>query len=219
MGKKIFVSYKHSDSKVKWVATAPHNTCRAYVNELENLLAEDHIYKGEDDDASMNTLADSTIATKLGDKIFDSTVTIVLVSKGFKVTHLQEKDQWIPWEVSYSLREQSRNGQTSKTNAVLAVVIPDENGSYDYYITQSGCSECNSRTLNRLFLFPILKKNMFNSKNPVTSACHSSTVYHGDSSYIQSIKWTDFIKDHNRYIDKALELKQHINQFDITKNL
>ena len=96
----------------------------------------------------MSTLADSTIACKLGDKIFDSTVTIVFISKGMK-ENTQEKDQWIPWEISYSLRNQSRNGRTSYSNALLFVILPNSYGSYDYYQPSS--------------LFKIMRDNISNN--------------------------------------------------------
>ena len=137
MGKKIFVSYKYADNQVQSLPNVffEDTTARHYVDEIQELLEEDdHINKGENDDEDMGSLANSTIGSKLGDKIFDSTVTIVVVSKGMK-ENKSEKEQWIPWEISYSLSVQSRQGQNSKTNAVLVVVLPDENGSYEYYIT------------------------------------------------------------------------------------
>lgn len=86
----------------------------------------------------MSVLEDTTIQSILGDKIYDSTITLVLISPNMKDPNLPETEQWIPWEISYSLREQSRNGRTSKTNAVMAIVLPDANGRYDYYIEDRG---------------------------------------------------------------------------------
>ena len=136
MARKVFVSYKYSDSQVQDLDTSKETTtARHYVDKLsEKLEKDDHIFKGEDDDESMESLADSAIGSKLGDKIFDSSVTIVLVSKGMKNKGEPDKGQWIPWEISYSLEEQTRQDQKSKTNGVIAVVLPDELGSYDYYI-------------------------------------------------------------------------------------
>ncbi len=221
MGNKIFVSYKYADEKVFQSPNATYwepTTVRDYVDLLQGYLDKsDHIYKGEDDGEDMSTLADSTIASKLGDKIFDSTVTIVFISKGMKEPYTSEKEQWIPWEVSYSLKQQSRNGMNSKTNAVLAVVLPDENGSYDYYITQNPCS----RTLHTDFLFEILRENMFNQNDPNTYYCSEcgGTHYRGDSSYIKSVKWDDFKSNPNFYIDKAIEIRKNINEYKVRKNV
>lgn len=231
MGRKVFVSYKYSDSKVQdldlyelvdfWgskIRRKITTTARHYVDKLaEKLEKDDHIYKGEDDDESMESLVDSTIGSKLGDKIFHSSVTIVLISKGMKEPFTAEKDQWIPWEVSYSLKEQTRQNQRSKTNGVIAVVLPDEYGSYEYYITRD--EVCNCRSLNTSFLFEILSQNMFNVKEPNRRLCNGSYVYTGDASYIQSVNWENFINNPSIYIEKAIELRDKINEFEIRKNI
>lgn len=221
MGRKVFVSYKYSDVLVQRLSGTPfweNTTVRDYVDVLsETLEGDDHIYKGEDDGESMATLSDAAIGSKLGDKIFDSSVTIVLVSKGMKEAYLPEKDQWIPWEVSYSLKEQSRQYQSSKTNGVIAVILPDELGSYSYYITYDGLCDC--RSLNTPFLFQILKDNMFNKKEQDKRLCNGSWVHSGDCSYIQSVKWESFIKNPTRYIDKAIELRDKKYEYEIIKNI
>ncbi len=134
-----------------------------------------------------------------------------------KEPYFPEKEQWIPWEISYSLREQSRQGKRSKTNGVLAIVLPDENGSYSYYITYD--SICNCRMLNTPFLFEILSANMFNVKNPNRSTCNGKWVYYGDFSYIDSVIWSDFTANPSKYIDKAIELRNRKDEFEIRKNI
>lgn len=217
MGKKIFVSYKYADGQVRNLPNNFYTTARDYVDVLQSKLDNsDHIYKGEDDGEDLGSLADSTIGSKLGDKIFDSSVTIVFISKGMKEAKL-DKDQWIPWEISYSLKEQSRQGRTSKTNAVLAVVLPDEWGNYDYFMKYN--PNCNSTTLMTNTLFDILRYNMFNIKQPETRECNGSTIYHGYSSYIHSVKWIDFINDIDTYIDIAVQIRDNRDNYNIRKNV
>jgi hypothetical protein len=227
MARKVFVSYKHSDALVQdlnlladtfFGRISIPTTARNYVDKIaEKLEEDDHIYKGENDDESMESLADSTIGSKLGDKIFDSSVTIVLISKGMNNAYLPEKKQWIPWEISYSLKEQSRGDNRSKTNGVVAVVLPDENDSYGYYVTKD--TQCDCRNLNTPFLFDILKDNMFNVNEPNRKDCNGQWVYSGDCSYIQSVIWSDFIANPTIYIDKAIELRDRKDEFTIIKRL
>lgn len=145
MGHKIFVSYKYADDQVANLAGQSNSTVRNYVDELESYFdSSSHIYKGESSGEDLSQLDEETIWSKLRDRIFDSTMTIVFISPGMKVSGAKEKDQWIPWEVSFSLRTASRkreNGEqyTSSPNAMLAVVLPDVNGSYDYFLEKKNC--------------------------------------------------------------------------------
>lgn len=140
MGKKIFVSYKFADNQVENLSIYENSTVRNYVTKFEEILdPSDNIYKGESDGEDLSNLSEATIWEKLKDRIYDSSVTIVFISPGMKESWKTERNQWIPWEISYSLKEVSRknkNGDaiTSRSNAMLAVVLPDENGSYSYYL-------------------------------------------------------------------------------------
>lgn len=140
MGKKIFVSYKFADSRVKNLSFYENLTVRDYVTKFEEIVdPSDDIYKGESDGEDLSKLSEETIWKKLKDRIYDSSITVVFISPGMKESGKTEKNQWIPWEISYSLKEVSRknkNGDavTSRSNAMVAVVLPDENGSYSYYL-------------------------------------------------------------------------------------
>ena len=112
MGHKIFVSYKYADDNVKkisndWWVT---DTVRTYVDKLEEYIADtsEHIYKGEKDGEDLSELSEDTIWSKLKDRIYDSTLTIIMISPGMKELYVADKDQWIPWEISYYLKEVSR---------------------------------------------------------------------------------------------------------------
>jgi hypothetical protein len=217
MGKKIFVSYKYSDSGVCPLPGLGKTTVRNYVDILQSKIdASDHIYKGEDDGEDLSSLEDSTIGSKLGDKIFDSTVTIVFISKGMR-TSIPDKEQWMPWEISYSLREQSRAGIRSKTNAMLAVVLPDYSGSYEYFLQYNPA--CNSTTYRTEILFDILRENMFNKLNPKTKECNGSVIHYGDHSYIQVVRWDNFIQNINHYIDSAISIWRVRDEYNLRKNV
>lgn len=150
MGRKVFVSYKYKDNDVKKIpdVTQPTWPCD-YVDYIKNkVLSDDDIYKGEDSDQDISSWSEDDIWEHLKEKIYDSTITIVLISPNMKEPGKWQRSQWIPWEISFSVREITRNNRTSHRNAILAVILPDQNGSFDYY-------EKNE-------LFPILKSNIDN---------------------------------------------------------
>ena len=120
MSKKIFVTYKYADAKVEALPNIQRTTVRDYIDELQKLLkGEDHIYKGENDGVDLSQFKDDTIASSLKGKIFDSTVTLIVISKGMKNIFLSDNDQWMPWEISYSLKELTRDNVTSKTKRII----------------------------------------------------------------------------------------------------
>lgn len=159
MGKKIFVSYKYHDDNVLPLEGHYYSTVRDYVDAFEEKLDDsDSIYKGEEDGEDLSKLTDSQIWEKLKDRIYDSSVTVVFISPNMKENNKEERDQWIPWEVSFSLKETSRkdkngNPVISHTNAMTAVFLPDRNGSYDYYLENMNCcaSHCCLHHTNKCY--------------------------------------------------------------------
>ncbi len=228
MGRKIFISYKYGDSNVHHIKGGiwETNTVRDYVDEIESKLDKsDHIYKGESDGEDLSGLSDDTIWEKLKNRIYDSTLTVVMLSKTMKDFWRLDKNQWIPREISYSLKETSRKNSsgdpvTSKTNALLAVIIPDTSNSYSYFTYERSCCDTKCRVLLIDTLFGIMKGNTFNKKSQDTNICSDgTTVYHGESSYMSCVKWDDFISDMDYYFDKAYKLQDNIDLYEIQKEV
>ena len=220
MGRKVFVSYKHSDNNVE-ILSGFGGTARAYVDYLIEHRLNDEIYKGEGNE-DISEFRDDTIKTHLKNKIHDSSITLILISPGMKEPHKMESEQWIPWEVSYSLKEITRSDKLSHTNGILAIVLPDQSGSYEHYITQP-CTVCKSRHLGTNELFQIIKDNMFNSKTKSQTEEHcsscNSTFYRGNTSYIESVKWIDFLSNKDHYLDKAASIRDDRKSYDIVKEV
>ena len=227
MGRKIFISYKYADNNVYNITGSIWgSTVRNYVDKIEEVIDDsDHIYKAESEGEDLSYLSEEQIWEKLKDRIYDSTLTIVLISPNMKECLKEEKNQWIPREVSYSLKAISRknkNGDavTSSENAILAVVVPDRNNSYSYYLNYKSCCSGGCRMLQNSTIFKILANNMFNIKNPDKKECDDgSVIYYGDSSYISVVKWDDFISDMDSYINKAYEIKENIDNYNICKEI
>lgn len=226
MGKKIFVSYKYADNCVQNLNWASDSTVRDYVDEFEKALDySDDIFKGESDGEDLSSLSENQIWEILKNRIYDSTVTVIFVSPKMKEENVTDKEQWIPWEISYSLKEESRknkNGDSviSHSNAMVAVVLPDQDGKYDYYFEPRYCCDNGCVTNHTENLFQIVKDNMFNSKYGNSRVCNNSkTIWYGDHSYIAAVKWSSFKDDYNRFINDAIERQEKIDDYIITKEI
>lgn len=235
---KIFVSYKYADDQVYqgidyryWaeekneitgeLTKAKKATVRAYVNYLEEIIGKDNIYKGERDGESLNGISEPQIWEQLKPKLYDSTVTLVVVSRGMRNPHEPEGAQWIPNEIRYSLREQTRDGRASAVNALLGVILPDVDGGYGYIYSKSDCPHCSHvRMLNKQdnpFLFTILKGNIFNRKSGYSGTCSgsfcNSVIYSGDHSYLHLATLEEFLQAPQAHIDRAVEIKDQGDQY------
>lgn len=221
MGKKIFISYKYEDYNVAPLSSVGVTKSRNYVDYLEEVLKKlGHICKCEHDGEDLSQLDDETIWGKLRDRIYDSSVTLVLISPGMKETGKRDRDQWIPWEIAYSLKETPRQDNTSHTNALAAIVLPDRNNSYDYYLENKSCCSSGCRLHHTNTLFYILRKNKFNISKPNKGPCaKGDTIWHGNCSYIEAVRWQNFIADPNLYINNACVRQEHIGDYDICKEV
>ena len=182
----VYVSFKYHDSDVEPLHGNRNTTARDYVDSIEELFKKSRkvYYRGEEDGDDLSDLDEETIRQHLSDKIFYTSATVVLMSPNMRDCSLPESEQWIPWEVSYSLKENNRVSGRSHMNAVLAVTLPDHNGRYDYAIEQHDCH----RTVHTNRFFPIIKKNMFNIKRPNVITCECGCqAYTGTCSYIPKL--------------------------------
>lgn len=204
MGRKIFISYKYNDSSILALDNVPYyetTKVRDYVTKLQNILTYDgiHINKGENDGESLAEFKDETIQSKLSDKIFDSSVTIVLLSPNMKELTLLERDQWMPWEIAYSIKNKKRTNNSSKRNAILLVALPDRYGCYDY-VNQPG------------FMFNIIENNRHN----LLSYYPSQYLKSVSQSYCLVCYWNQFLQNINLWIEAAVEIKEHAVHYQIS---
>ncbi len=221
MGKKIFISYKYADRNVENLKILENSTVRNYVDEImENYLDDSDIYKGEEDDNDLSQFKDETIENNLKDKIHDSSIIIVLISPHMKTREL-ENDQWIPWEISYSLKKIKRGEKTSQSNGIVAVILPDANGSYEYFIKDASCGPNCCICYQTQKTFDIIRNNRHNKHGGASSKCpkSGSKVFTSNDSYIELVKWDAFIKSPQKYINNAEEKRKNIKQYDIQKEV
>lgn len=222
MGYKIFVSYKYHDSSVYPLENMYGNynlntNVRSYVDRFEQYLNNtNNISKTEPGNENLSYLSDEQIEERLKPRIFDSSVTIVFISPKMKDPYISERNQWIPWEIAYSLKETTRADRTSHSNAVLAVVLPDENNSYSYYIDPYGYSNGVGTGYYGDRVFSIIRKNM---NNRIWHIPNSNGLYPisetDETSYIPSVSWNNFAYNPMYYIECAVRRKELKNNYKI----
>lgn len=82
MGRRVFVSYKYADTNVRVLKNVigRQTKVRDYVDILEEKIGKDNVYCGEHNDEDLSDKSEDYIWDHLKDKIFPTTVTVVLIS-------------------------------------------------------------------------------------------------------------------------------------------
>ena len=192
MAHKIFISYKYSEA-------------RELRDTIIDSLGEDAVYyKGETSDSP--DLTDTTtdnIKKNLCDMMYDTSVTIVIISP-----HMKESN-WIDWEIEYCLKDSNRKGRISHNNGLVGVVMK-WNNSYEWFKFQHTNSDgCTSTLYHCEKVFDIINNNRFNQDPPVYCCDTCKTVDALTGSYIAYVTEEDFLSDPQRYIENAYEKSEN----------
>ena len=200
MARKTFISYKYSEAQ-------------SLRDKIIDALGDDATYyQGETSESpDLTDKSTETIKSNLTNMMYDTSVTIVIVSPNFK------ESNWIDWEIEYCLKEISRKGRTSRTNGVVGV-IQQNDGGYHWLVSRvSKPDGCTTRNYDESKLYSIVNKNRYNriDGNYVCSEC--KTYDQLDGSYISLIDEEDFLKDPQKYIENAYEKSEEYLEFELSK--
>jgi hypothetical protein len=118
------------------------------------------------------------------------------------------------------LKEYIRDGRTSRTNALVAIVIPDQENNYSYYTQYKRCCFAGCMLFSIDNVFQIIAKNMFNTKVPSYMACKSGErIFEGPSSYIHTVTWSDFKMNPDLHLGIATEINNNISNYNLVKSV
>lgn len=200
MARKTFISYKYSEAR---------DLRDKIIKELGDGA---RFYKGETADSPDQTdNKTDTIKNNLKDMMYDTSVTIVVISPDMK------DSKWIDWEIEYCLKGISREDRTSKTNGVVGV-IQKVNGGYDWFMTRKKNPDgCNVRNYDESKLYDIIRKNRYNRMDTTHSCTTCKTYSQLDGSYISLIDEDEFLANPDKYIGNAFDKSNEADKFDLTK--
>lgn len=182
MGHRCFISFKKEDIY--------------YKKEIQKWEKENKV---DMIDKSLNTPIDSNdenyIMRKIReDYLSDSTVTIFLIGSRSSENLGWEEQKFIKRELQASLF----NGEGNTRNGILGVVLPQMYNAI--YKGQHVCSICNKShntvDINDRTVIKEFSRNYYLNN-------HGKCAYWDEDQYCVLVKWEDFAKYPNFYIDQA----------------
>ena len=202
MARKTFISYKYSDAQ-------------DVRDRIIHALGDDATYyKGEDGYSNdLSSLKADTIKSYLADMIYDTSVTILVISPEMLLS------KWIPWEIQYSLEVVKRGNAYSRTNGIVGV-IKELSGDYSWIQSRNHRGDGHITTSFDSSKLPeIVNKNMFNQTPPVYVCEQCKSFDRLDGSYIALIDEAEFLSDPNQFIENAFIKSQNLSSYDICKRV
>ena len=194
MAHKTFISYKYSDV----VEGKGYNNLRDRI--IRKLGDDAKYYKGENGfTKDISGHSAEYIKQTLKDKLYDTSVTIVILSPNMRMS------DWIEWELEYSLRNVTRGDRTSRPNGIVAVVQKQTYGYGDGY----SWMRSYGNSWNTSNLFSVIKDNRNNKKYYTPSNL--------PDNYIDIITEDAFLNNPNKYIDEAYFKCQNYSSYNLTK--
>jgi len=182
MAHKCFISFKKEDE--------------AYKKHIQNKLSIDMIDKSLDD--AIDSDDEDYIMQKIReDYLSDSTVTIHLIGVFGAENNVLEDQTYIKRELQASLY----NGESNSRSGILGVVLPSMYGTiFKGSIT---CWKCgNSHNLVIIDDTTVVKEFSYNYYIP-----HNKCAWTDEDRYCILVKWDDFCKDPEKYIELAFTKK------------
>jgi hypothetical protein len=178
MARKCFISFKTEDI--------------AYKLAIQKHPGMDIVDKSLD--APINSVDEDYIMQKIrNDNLSDSTVTIHLIGAKSAENFGYSEQRFIKRELQASLYD----GQNNTRNGILGVVLPSV--YQNIYQPNSRCGICGD-VISMLNLSDATAISEFHYNYHIPNGkCH----WGEDERYCVMVKWDDFIKDPNGYIEQA----------------
>ena len=192
MAHKTFISYKYSEA-------------RDIRDRIIKALGDDaSFYKGENSDSpDLTDFTTETIKKNLADMMYDTSVTIVIISPHMK------QSNWIDWEIEYSLKSITRRDRTSHPNGIVGVIMK-VNGGYGWFkekcINRDGCC---SWKYDESKVYDIINDNRFNQVPKKYSCPICQTVDALSGSYISYVEEDEFLSKPYKYIENAFHKSEN----------
>lgn len=201
MAHKTFISYKY-------------NEARELRDNIIEALGDDAIYyKGETSESpDLTDTSTENIRKNLKDMMFDTSVTIVIISPNMK------QSKWIDWEIEYSLKYITRKGRASHTNGVVGVIMKYDGGYSWLKSTEKNDDGCISTSYKSNKLYDIINDNRYNQNPKVYSCEKCKTVNSLMGSYIALVEEEDFLNNPSKYINNAYDKSENdASGYDLRK--